>query len=178
MPHTTITAGMSVKRPGQEQYSSDGFHLTVEMEADIENADHFRAISQALFGEVKAALEAEVENGSARAAGAGSGVDLWSSGGNGGNGSKAVSRTTSKPASRANSSGRGAAKGDPADPISNKQAKFLFQLARRSGIKTQPEIAGWIHEKLGVEKGVYELSKVEASRAIDILNNGSGGNGK
>ncbi len=178
MPHTTITAGMSVKRPGQEQYSSDGFHLTVEMEAEIENADNFRAVTQALFAEVKASLEAEVAGGAARAAGATSSVDLWGAGGNGGNGSRAVNCTTSKPASRANSGGREAAKGDQADPVSNKQAKYLFQLARRSGMKTQAEVAGWIHEKIGVEKGVYELSKVEASRAIDLLNNGNGGNEK
>ncbi len=184
MPSTTISAGMSVKRPGQEQYSSDGFHLTVEMEAEIENADHFRTVTQALFGEVKAALEAEVANGSAQTVGAASGVDLWSAGGNGanggGNGRKAASRTASKPASRSN--GRTVARTAPAttesreaDSISNKQAKFLFQLARRAGMKTQAKVAGWIREKLGVEKGVYELSKVEASRAIDLLNNGNGG---
>ncbi len=172
MPHTTISAGMSVKRPGTEQYSSDGYHLTVEMEAEVENADHFRAVTQALFSEVKTALEVAVADGSARAAGAASGVDLWGAGGNGGNGGdgrKPVSRPT-----------RTDTKGDrvSSDPISNKQAKFLFQLARRSGMKTQPEVTGWIHEKLGVEKGVYDLTKVEASRAIDLLNNGNGGSGK
>ncbi len=166
MPHTTIAAGMSVKRPGQEQYSSDGYHLTVEMEAEIEDADHFRTVTAALFGEVKAALGAEVAGTPGHAAGE-KPVDLWNAGGNGGTSRKPVSRPTEA---------RPSADRTSADPISNKQAKYLFQLARRAGMKTQPEVAGWITEKLGVEKGVYDLTKVEASRAIDILNNnGSGG---
>jgi hypothetical protein len=60
MPHATVTAGLPIERPGAEQYSSDGYHLTVEMEAEIENAGHFRAVARALFAEVKAALEAKV----------------------------------------------------------------------------------------------------------------------
>ncbi len=168
MPHTTISAGMSMKRPGTEQYSSDGHHLTVEMEAEIENADHFRATVSALFSEVKAALEAEVAGGTAPAAETGR-IDLWGAGGDGGN--------RRKPASRPARTGE---KGDrtTADPISNKQAKFLFQLARRNGMRTQAEVAGWITEKLRVEKGVYDLTKQEASRAIDLLNNGNGGGRK
>jgi len=172
VPHTTISAGLSVKRPGQEQYSSDGYHLTVEMEAEIENADHFRAVTQALFAEVKAALEAEVAGG-APSSQSPSRVNLWAGpGGNGGNGNGR------KPASRPEQSGGNGDRGK-ADPISNKQAKYVFQLARRAGMKTQSEVTGWIHEKLGVDRGVYELTKVEASRAIDLLNgNGKGGNGK
>ena len=95
MPHTTITAGLSIKRPGQEQYSSDGYHLTVEMEADVENAEQFRAVSRALFAEVKAALEAEVAGTPGRAVGE-KPVDLWGAlsgeNGNGGNGQKPTSR--------------------------------------------------------------------------------------
>ena len=100
MPHTTISAGMSVKRPGQEQYSSDGYHLTVEMEAEIENADHFRPVTQALFAEVKAALEAEVAGGSSESSETGR-VGLWNAGGNGGKGSGR------KPASRPAEARRG-----------------------------------------------------------------------
>ncbi len=179
MSHTTITAGMSVKRPGQEQYSSDGYHLTVEMEAEIENADDFRKISAALFSEVKAALEAEVAGAPSRAAGEKS-VDLWSasSGGNG-NGQKPTSRedapTESPPADRSRSHSRAAT---TPEPISNKQAKFLWQLARKSGMRTQDEVASWITEKLGIDRGVYQLTKVEASKAIDILNNNGNGGAK
>ena len=75
MPQTTITAGLSIKRPGAEQYSSDGFHLSVEMEADVENAEQFHAVSRALFLEVKAALEAQVAGGPSSQGS--SSVDLW-----------------------------------------------------------------------------------------------------
>ncbi len=183
MPHTTISAGMSMKRPGQEQYSSDGYHLTVEMETDIENADHARAATKALFAEVRSMLEAELANGSPASGDAGR-VDLWGAGGDGANGDNGKGRkaagsdrkTTSKPASRSKGNGRGAAsKGDQAGPVTNKQAKFLWQLARTSGMRTQDEVAGWLHENLGVDRGVYELTKTEASKAIDLLNNGNGG---
>ena len=171
MVMANIAAGMSVKRPGAEQYSSDGYHLTVETEAEIENADHFRAVTAALFAEVKQALEAEVAGAPSRAAGE-KPVDLWNAGGNGGNGRKPTSRqdapTETPPADRDRSHAAPA-------PISNKQAKYLWQLARKSGMRTQDQVGGWIAEKLGVEKGVYELSKTEASKAIDILNNGNGG---
>ena len=174
MPHTTITAGMSVKRPGQEQYSSDGFHLTVEMEAEIENAEHFRAVSQALFAEVKQALEAEVAGASA-SSGDVARTDLWGSSGNGGNGNGRKPTQTRRdeatgvtPADRDRSHAVSAS-------ISNKQAKYLWQLARKSGLRTQDQVGVWIAEKLGVDRGVYELSKTEASKAIDLLNNGNGG---
>ena len=62
--------------------------------------------------------------------------------------------------------------------ISNKQAKFLWQLARKAGMRTQDEVASWIAEKLGVDRGVYQLTKVEASKAIDILNNNGNGGAK
>ncbi len=169
MAKANIVAGFAMKRPGPVEYSSDSHHCSAELvDLEIENADHFRAVSQALFAEVKAALEAEVAGAPSRAAGEKT-VDLWNAGDNGGNSRKPVSRPTEA---------RPSADRTSADPISNKQAKFLFQLARRSGMKTQPEVAGWIHEKLGVDRGVYELTKTEASRAIDLLNNGSGGNEK
>jgi hypothetical protein len=184
MSHTIITAGLSIKRPGKEQYSSDGFNLSVELDADVENADQFGAVTRALFVEVKQALEAEVAGAPSSAAGEKS-VGLWgvSSGGNGhdgnggnnGNGRKPVARkdtpTTTPPAERSRSHAS-------PNPISNKQARFLFQLARKGGMNTQADVTSWIAEKLGVPKTVYDLSKVEASKAIDLLNNRNGGNGK
>ena len=178
MPPTTITAGLSIKRPGQEQYSSDGYHLTVEMEADVEDANHFKAITKALFAEVKAALEAQVTGSSSQGA---SGVDLWAAGGDGGNGNgrKSTSREDAPTATPPADRNRGHARPEtPAAPISNKQAKFLWQLARKAGMRTQAEVASWIAEKLGVERGVYELTKVEASKAIDLLNNNGNGGAK
>jgi hypothetical protein len=173
MPQTTITAGVSIKRPGPQNYSSDGYTLTLAVDLAAENAEHVRAATHALFAEVKAMLEAEVGGQTAGANPSGR-YDLWG-GGNGGNGDgrKPASRPaqTSAPADRNRSHPRSET---TPDAISNKQAKFLWQLARKSGMKTQDEVGGWLREKLGVEKGVYELSKTEASKAIDILN-GNGG---
>ncbi|MHC4505568.1 MAG: hypothetical protein ACYTFI_19860 [Planctomycetota bacterium] len=166
MAKANIAAGMSIKRPGPVDFSSDMRSLSVELlDVPIDDAAHFRAAASALLAEVKSTLEAEVADGAPAAGNAGR-VDLWGAGGNGG----ADRKPTSRPTQSAGNGDRG-----KADPISNKQAKFLFQLARRSGMKTQSEVAGWIHEKLGVDRGVYELTKKEASKAIDLLNNGNGG---
>jgi len=181
MAKANIVAGTSVKRPGPVEYSSDSHHCSVELtDIEIENAEQFRAVTKALFAEVKAALEAEVSGGASPQGT--SAVDLWaaSSGGNGHNGAKTASRkdepSETLPSGRFRShsprpGGNGAQR---TEPISNKQAKFLWQLARKAGMRTQAEVASWIAEKLGVERGVYELTKVEASKAIDLLNNGNG----
>ena len=165
MPQTTITAGMSIKHPGPQSYSSAGYTLTVAVDLAAENAEHVRTATHALFAEVRAMLEAEVGGQTADALPSGR-YDLWG-GGNGGNGNGA------KPASRPAQTSANADRTKP-DPISDKQAEFLWQLARKSGLRTQDEIRGWIAEKLGVEKRLYDLTKGQASRAIDILNNGNG----
>ena len=162
----TITVGLGRKVPGEEQFSSNSYHVAVTPDAEITDPQELQGRVEGLFREVEKSLDAEMSRHGSQTGSTGVPV---SSGGNGGNGRE--------PASRPTQSG---GNGDrvKADPISNKQAKFLFQLARRSGMKTQSEGAGWIHEKLGVDRGVYELTKKEASKAIDLLNNGNGGNGK
>jgi hypothetical protein len=168
MPHTTISAGMTVKRPGQERYSSDGYHLTVEMEAEIGTAEHFRAITAALFSEVRGALESEISNGKPVAAKPSHG-DLWGgSGGNGNNGHK--------PASESAETFRGAERISCA-PVSTKQARYLFSLARDVGMRKEVDVTDWINKNLGLDKNVYGLNRVEASRAIDLLNKVIAGNG-
>lgn len=51
MSHTTVAAGMSAKRPGAEQRSSDGCRLTVGTEAGVEDADRFHAVAWSLPSE-------------------------------------------------------------------------------------------------------------------------------
>jgi hypothetical protein len=161
---------MSLKRPGAQQYSSDGYHLSVEMEADIEDDREFRRAASALFAEVKAALEAEMVNGSPQVGRAEGRADLWGGSGNrsGGNGGR-----RRRPGAQASRRGRSADR-TAAGLITDRQVRFLSELAERAGMDAESEVAGWIREKLGVEKGVRELTKAEASRAIDLLNNGSG----
>jgi len=161
--------------------SSDSHHCSAELtDVEIENAKQFRAVTSALFSEVKQALEAEIAGAAPRGA---SNVDLWavSSGGNGhdGNGRKPSSRqdapTTTPPADR----NRGHSQVTDAK-ITNRQAKFALGLARKSGLSNQVELGRFIHEKLGTEAGLYDLTRKQGSTLIDILNsnNGNGGNGR
>ena len=84
MPKANIIAGMSQKRPGPVEYSSDSHHVSVELiDVEVKDATHFHAVTHALFSEVKAALEAEVTGGTLSSPGT-SGVSVW--GGPGGNG--------------------------------------------------------------------------------------------
>jgi len=54
MPQTTITAGLSIKRPGPVEYSSDSHHCSAELtDVEIENAKQFRAVTSALCSSAK-----------------------------------------------------------------------------------------------------------------------------
>jgi hypothetical protein len=169
---------MSVKRPGQEQYSSDGYHLTVEMEAEVTDANHFRAVTQALFAEVKSTLEAEVADGSPSSRGSSS-VDLWTGPGGNGGADRKPTRTRRDSPSDTSTRERSRSHTQATDArITNKQAKFALGLARKAGLANQAELGSFIREKLGVEAGLYELTRRQGSALIDLLNNGSGGNGQ
>ncbi len=173
MAKANVVAGMGLKRPGPVEYSSDSYHCSVELvDVDIEDADHFRALTAVLFTEVKQALEAEVAGSSDHATGEKT-IALWGPGGNG-NGHKPASRQDAPDGTATADRNRSHTR--PATTpklISNKQAQYLFKLARQAGMKTQAEVGSWIAETLGVEKDVYALSKVEASQAIDLLNSGA-----
>ncbi len=181
MVMANIAAGMSVKRPGQQQYSSDGYHLTVEMESEVEDAAHFRAAVASLFSEVKQALDAEIANGSAQGEGPAP-VDLWSAGGNGGNGKSdeggngrkaGARRASSKPASRPKGGDSDADNGS--EPATKAQMKYVISLLARSGARTKPEMTSRLSEVLAAEvTDIYALDRTAASRAIEALK----GNGK
>ncbi len=179
MVMANIAAGMSVKRPGAEQYSSDGYHLSVEMESNIEDAAHFRTVVAALFGEVKQAIEIEIANGSAQGDKPAA-ADLWAAGGNGGNGddkggngkgrnvAAPAGRTASKPASRTKGNGRDADNGS--EPATKAQLKYVISLLTRSGARTKPEMTSRPSEVLGAKvSDLYALDRGAASRAIEEL---------
>ena len=158
---TKIIVGLSRKRPGPEQFSSDGFHLTVELEKDISNPKDFHSSVRVLFGEVKAALDAEIaHNGPTQAdAGATDRTGLWN-------------KEPSRPAGERNPQPDGAKSapgGNGSEPISDKQTSYLFQLASRGGMKTQAQIGAWLRDNLGVDRGVYDLTKAQASQAIEKM---------
>jgi len=176
-----IVAGLTRKKPGQESYSSDGFHLSVEVEADITTRTEFVERVHSLFSEVEAALDREIAERSSQTQHVTSRRDFWGSGGNGGNGNGGHSVPQDRDRSHAKAAGGNGGNGDgkptaapqqsnDSSPSTPKQVQFLFRLARKSGLKTQGELARWITENVGVSKTAYQLSKVECSKAIDILN--------
>lgn len=162
---TKIIVGLSRKRPGPQQYSSDGHHLTVEMEADMGSSEQFHQKVRALFGEVTAALDAEIAQADGGNGAPDVRFDLWTGGG--GNGDKPASRKDNGHDRRdARDNGD---KGQP-EPISNKQAAYLTQLLAKKGIGQQSEIVHWLQENCAVTvSSQYDLDKRTASRAIEIL---------
>jgi hypothetical protein len=154
-----IIVGLSRKRPGPEQFSSDGHHLTVEMDVEVTNPQEFHSQVKALFAEVNAALDDEtdvVRSAPKRRA------DLWTGNGNGGRTSRAHTGTSNADNGNGDSSN--------SEPISNKQAAYLTQLLAKQGVSTQADVSQWLRETLDVSVSTqYELDKRTASRAIEML---------
>jgi len=176
-----IVAGLTRKKPGQEQYSSDGYHLSVEVEADISTREEFAERVHALFSEVEAALDREIAERKPQQTYPATRRDFW--GGNGGNGGHAAPQERDRSHANAfggnggNGNGNGNGKPpaasqqtDGAAPCTPKQVQFLFRLARKNGLTKQSDLSAWIAEHVGVSKTAYQLTKVEASKAIDLLN--------
>ena len=161
-----IIVGLSMKRPGPEQFSSEGFSLGAELETEVGDSEEFRASAQSLFAEVKAALDAEVEGADGDEIQEAPVVrtDIW-----GGKVPQPADKKADAPVTDNEPKGNGS------QPITNKQAKYLFLLASRADLKTQKDVNAWLGESIGVDRGVYDLTKSEASRAIDLLNNGGNG---
>ena len=150
-----ITVGLSKKEPGEQQYSSIGHYLTVELEAEVSSPEEFHERVSTLFNDVRAALDAEVArsgsgNGSTRR-------DLWQS------------ERNSGPSPRTGN-------GNESEPASNRQVQYLARLLSRHGLSQQYDIAGYLHDTLGITvSSICDLSKVDASRAIEVLKTGQGG---
>lgn len=167
-----IIVGLTAKRPGPEQYSSDGYHVTVELEKEIASREDFHRSVRGLFNEVKTALDVEIAQGGN---GSPPQTDPWRGHSRPENGHRA----TSAHQAADGAAEPGAARRDVADggngngrdqPISNKQARYLTQLLTREGLKQQAQVTEWLHQQLGVVvPTIYELSKSDASRAIEAL---------
>lgn len=159
-----IVVGRSAKKPGAEQFSSEGFHVQVEIEVPLDGPDQFHQHVRQLFAELQAALDAEMAQTGPHRDEVGSGsVNLWSGSSNGNDQRSRRHRGHSE-------SGRRDGNGDAPAPISNKQAAYLTQLFAKRGISQQSEIAHWLHKTLGLTaSSQYDISKQDASRAIEIL---------
>ncbi len=152
---TRICVGRSRKIPGSEPYSSEGFSVSVEVETEIVSSEEFRMKVSALFEQVKATLEAEVP-GCKPSAPAGCNASIWG------------------PASNAAQEDAGADNGSR--PVTSSQISYLSSLAAKNDIATRDELERYVRDDLGFGRGLKQLTRAQASSAIDALI--ARGNGK
>jgi hypothetical protein len=169
------------KKKGGPDYSSTMYSLSTEVDVPIEGEQDYVDKVHALFEEVESQVDLQIKRNAPQPSHPTSRRDFWGSGGNGGNGNGGHSVPQDRDRSHAKAAGGNGGNGDgkptaapqqsnDSSPSTPKQVQFLFRLARKSGLKTQGELARWITENVGVSKTAYQLSKVECSKAIDILN--------
>ena len=133
-----LNASYSKKVPAGEQFTSQSYHCSVEVElSDAATPEQLQAKIAQTFALVRDAVEAELHG---------------------------------KPAAKADPAGQ-PAKGEGAKPdtakASNKQVKFILDLAKGKGL-TLSTLNARVQEKFKVES-VYELARKDASRLVDEL---------
>ena len=79
-------------------------------------------------------------------------------------GNQARSNGNGKPSTNGN--------GQPDEQATNKQIQFLLSIGKRQGLSTA-DLERKIAETLGQEVGIYDLSKRDAGKVIDVLNGSS-----
>ncbi len=152
---TRICVGRSRKLPGSEPYSSEGFTVSVEVETEIVTSKEFRMKARALFDEVNATLETEV---------AGSKLPPGRGGG-----SEPAGRDASVwgPASNGAQEDAGAGNGNQA--ATGRQISYLLSIGVRNDIATRDKLERYIRDDLRFGCGLKELTRTQASSAIDAL---------
>ncbi len=154
---TRICVGRSRKIPGPEPYSSEGFTVSVEVETNIVTSEEFRVKASALFEQVKATLEAEVASRK-HSAPAGCDASIWG------------------PASNGAEEEAGADNGSR--PVTDRQISYMSSLAAKDDIATRDKLERYVRDDLGFGCGLKQLTRTQASSAIDALiarGNGNGG---
>lgn len=172
-----LCASYGLKVPAEQEYSSESFHASAEIEvADSVAADGLKSTLGAIWNDLKAAVESQIgskavsvgNNGHAPANGNG---HTGANGGNGyapanGNGYAQVQAAGNAPAPANRVSGNG--RGSSAEPATKKQIGFLLALARRHKNFSAEQTRQWLKSERGLN--LSELSKVEAASVIDALN--------
>jgi septal ring-binding cell division protein DamX len=134
-----LNAAYSKKVPTSEQYSSQSYHCSVEVElSDAASPEQLQAKIHDTFALVRDAVESELHG---------------------------------KPATKAESAAQ-PAKAEPQRPdatakASNKQVKFILDLAKGKGLSLSV-LNARVQDKFKVES-VYELARKDASRLVDEL---------
>ncbi len=138
-----LTCSYSRKGPADEEYSSRSYHAGLELELPAGlTADQINDQVHGTFAQLKASVEAEL-NGQA---------------------------STPQPQLRVVSDGTGGARAESKDSskrISNAQAKFALDLARKHGIGLN-ELDQMIHDEYGVP-GLYDLTGGKGGQASDLI---------
>lgn len=171
-----IVASYGLKIPADEQYSSESFHATTEVElADslVNSPEKLKAALRSLWADLKAAV-AEETGRSLPARSNGNGAS--SHGGNGQlRGDSPTPRDTearsrrngngngqhSEPVNRVNGNGRG-------EPASRKQVGFILALSRRKKNLSAQQAREWLRSDRGLS--LNDLTKQQAAQVIDELN--------
>ena len=121
------------------QYSSQGYSLSLETEVPETDAHAIQARLHDTFDLVKTTVEHELANGNG------------------------------KPKLEVHDRSRDAGATSPNSPAkaSNRQSKFITDLANRQGMALS-DLNGRIRERFGLD-GLYDLDKKQASTVVDLL---------
>lgn len=141
-----INAGFTKKIPGVQEYSSEGVHVTLEMElpdAYLDNKPALQEQIQSLITDARDQVEHQLSDGYSR-----------------------LQLGAPSSSSRANSSGR--LQPSTARPASNKQLNFLLSLAKRARNLGAQDIC----QEYGISN-LQELSSRQASELIERLKSGT-----
>ena len=147
-----IVASYGLKVPAEQEYSSQSFHATAEIElADslVNQPDALKAALHSLWSDLKAAVAEEIGRNRAPAHNGGNG-EVRRNGGNG---------QHREPVNRVAANGTSASK---------KQIGFLLSLARRKRNFSADQYRTWLRSERGLS--LDDLSKQQAGQLIDELN--------
>jgi len=148
-----LHASYGLKVPGPQEYSSESFHASAEVEvADNVQGDALKAALGALWNDLKSAVEEQIANGHKTGAKGGNGNG--SNGHNGGNGHSRKAEPVNRIAS--------------GEPATKKQISYLLALARRKRNYSAEQTRDWLHRERNL--ALNSLSKAEAAGLIDELN--------
>ncbi|MCA8938578.1 MAG: hypothetical protein KDB07_02115 [Planctomycetes bacterium] len=148
-----IQASYGLKVPAAEEYSSQSFHASIELElADGADQSHIRGVLQRVWGDLKTAVGEEIH--AARAAREPQAQISY--------------RGNGQPSGRSFPSRHGSPNGGHApEAASKKQIGFLLGTARRKHNWTADQTKDWLQGEFG--KDLNQLTKAEAAQAIDAL---------
>ena len=162
-----LCASYGLKVPGQQEYSSESFHASAEVEMAGTGTADPHTLQNALgrlWSDLKQAVAAEMVKGSSKVTGEPAKASPAAN-----NGHQPLNNTGHAPAD-----GNGqpqpvnrvaaAARGEGA---TKKQVSFLFALGRRHKNFSADQTRQWVQAEFG--KPINELSKADAAQVIDAL---------